>query len=156
MYTIMSRARSVWDLSWPAVHDELSSDSWGSICIRLAMHAQIEGRVKSLFSTMKKVLRLGEAAKGGRARDDVFDILGLRIILDMQPSHPAAHAPHDAAEVQIFAFVWFPLAHKAANINASDPEAAGQSFNSQGDSLQQKAGLSTLPRGPRLQHLVPA
>lgn len=74
------------------VPDSLLFREW---CVLL----QLEGRIKSLFSTMKKVLRLGEAAKGGRARDEVFDVLGLRIILDMQASHPASHEPHDAAEV---------------------------------------------------------
>ncbi len=49
---------------------------------------------------MKKILRLGESAKGGRAREDVLDILGLRIIVDMETSHPSSHTLHDAAEVQ--------------------------------------------------------
>ncbi|KAK9868152.1 hypothetical protein WJX84_011061 [Apatococcus fuscideae] len=64
----------------------------------LVVSWQVDGRVKSLFSTMKKVLRLGEAAKGGRAREDIFDVLGLRIILDMRHSHPSSHTYEDAAE----------------------------------------------------------
>lgn len=42
---------------------------------------QIQGRTKSLYSTMKKLLRLDDVAKGGRGRDEVYDLLGLRVIV---------------------------------------------------------------------------
>ena len=43
--------------------------------------AQTRGRTKSLFSTMKKLLRLDDLARGGRGRGEVFDLLGLRVVV---------------------------------------------------------------------------
>ena len=54
---------------------------------------QLHGRTKSLFSTMKKLLRLGDMAKGGRERDEVTDLLGMRAVLQ-----PRADLPPDEAE----------------------------------------------------------
>ena len=65
----------------PAVTDQVvdyapsQSDCDGSIA------AQIQGRTKSLYSTMKKLLRLDDVAKGGRGRDEVYDLLGLSVIV---------------------------------------------------------------------------
>ena len=42
----------------------------------------VKARRKSLFSTMKKVLR------DGRAREDVHDLLGMRVIVTPQPGSP--------------------------------------------------------------------
>ena len=42
---------------------------------------------------MKKLLRLGDMAKGGRERDEVTDLLGMRVVL-----HPRADLPPDEAE----------------------------------------------------------
>ena len=50
----------------------------------------VKARRKSLFSTMKKVLR------DGRAREDVHDLLGMRVIVTPQPGSPA-YAEPDAA-----------------------------------------------------------
>ena len=54
----------------------------------------VKARRKSLFSTMKKVLR------DGRAREDVHDLLGMRVIVTPQPGSPAyaePDAPRDDA-----------------------------------------------------------
>ena len=50
----------------------------------------VKARRKSLFSTMKKVLR------DGRAREDVHDLLGMRVVVTPQPGSPA-YAEPDAA-----------------------------------------------------------
>jgi (p)ppGpp synthase/HD superfamily hydrolase len=47
----------------------------------LRARTQIQGRTKSLYSTMKKLLRLDDVQKGGRGRDEVYDLLGLRVII---------------------------------------------------------------------------
>ena len=47
----------------------------------LAGGLQVQGRTKTLFSTLKKLLRLGNTAAGGRARAQLYDIMGLRAIV---------------------------------------------------------------------------
>ena len=51
----------------------------------------VKARRKSLFSTMKKVLR------DGRAREDVHDLLGMRVIVTPQPGSPAYAEPDAGA-----------------------------------------------------------
>jgi ppGpp synthetase/RelA/SpoT-type nucleotidyltranferase/Tfp pilus assembly protein PilF len=51
----------------------------------------VKARRKSLFSTMRKVLR------DGRAREDVHDLLGMRIIITPQPGSPSHSQPTSAA-----------------------------------------------------------
>lgn len=41
----------------------------------------VQSRTKSAISTLKKLLRLGNSSQGGRAREEVFDVLGLRAIV---------------------------------------------------------------------------
>lgn len=53
---------------------------------------QVAGRTKSLFSTMKKLLRLDDLAAGGRERGDIFDLLALRVVVDPRPDLPADQA----------------------------------------------------------------
>ena len=49
---------------------------------------QVRGRTKSLFSTMKKLLRLDDMARGGRARDEIYDLLGMRVVVAPLPGTP--------------------------------------------------------------------
>ena len=55
---------------------------------------QVESRTKSAISTLKKLLRLGDLSQGGRKREEVFDVLGLRAIVlprdDLEDSERAA------------------------------------------------------------------
>ncbi len=62
---------------------------------------QIQGRTKSLYSTMKKLLRLDDVARGGRGRDEVYDLLGLRVIVISYPGMPAEEAELAATQVQL-------------------------------------------------------
>jgi len=57
------------------------------------MPSQLHGRTKSLFSTMKKLLGLGQMARGGRERQEVFDLIGIRAVV-----HPRPDLPPDTAE----------------------------------------------------------
>ena len=50
----------------------------------------VKARRKSLFSTMRKVLR------DGRAREDVHDLLGIRVIVTPQPGSPSYSPPAGA------------------------------------------------------------
>ena len=58
----------------------------------------IKARTKSLFSVMKKVLRMDKDwAKGGRKLDEIFDLLGMRVIVQplssgLSPSEAEAMA----------------------------------------------------------------
>lgn len=55
------------------------------------------GRTKTLFSTLKKLLRLGNTAAGGRARTQLYDLMGLRAVVQPQPGVPAEVAEEAAA-----------------------------------------------------------
>ena len=46
-----------------------------------AERVEVQARTKSAISTLKKLLRLGNLQEGGRKREEVFDVLGLRIIV---------------------------------------------------------------------------
>jgi GTP pyrophosphokinase len=48
---------------------------------QLASGLKIYGRTKSPFSTLKKLLRLGDTSKGGRSRSQVYDLIGLRAVV---------------------------------------------------------------------------
>lgn len=56
----------------------------------LAGSVEIQWRTKSLFSTMRKLLAMDNFERGGRAREDLFDLLGLRIIVHPIPALAAA------------------------------------------------------------------
>ena len=60
---------------------------------------QLRGRTKSLFSTMKKLLRLDEFSRGGRDRGEVFDLLGLRVIVSHSSSASSEDGEAVAAQV---------------------------------------------------------
>lgn len=60
---------------------------------------QVAGRTKSLFSTMKKLLRLDSIAAGGRAPHEVHDILASRCIVTPHPDLPAPQAEEFATQV---------------------------------------------------------
>jgi hypothetical protein len=48
---------------------------------RLAARLEVVVRTKSLFSTMKKLLRLDDLSAGGRERVALFDLLGMRVVV---------------------------------------------------------------------------
>ena len=63
------------------------------------MRAQLHGRTKSLFSTMKKLLGLGHMTRGGREREEVFDLIGIRAVVHPRPDLPADIAEQAAVQV---------------------------------------------------------
>lgn len=64
----------------------------GAICASWCL--QLHGRTKSLFSAMRKILRLGDMASGGRRLEQLCDLLGLRAIVQ-----PRADLPEDEARL---------------------------------------------------------
>ena len=75
---------------------------------------QLHGRTKSLFSTMKKLLGLGHMARGGRERQEVFDLIGIRVVV-----HPRADLPPDTAEqaaVQVSNAPSLPFSRSTQNV----------------------------------------
>ena len=52
----------------------------------------VAGRTKSLFSTLKKLLRLGNTAAGGRARAQLYDLMGLRVVVQPRADLPPVGA----------------------------------------------------------------
>lgn len=58
---------------------------------------EVRGRTKSLFSTLKKMLRLGNTHKGGRTRTQLFDLMGLRAIVVPKDDLPLEVAETSAA-----------------------------------------------------------
>ena len=74
------------------LRDALAADPGLSALVGGAAGIAVKARRKSLFSTMRKVLR------DGRAREDVHDLLGMRVILTPQRGSPAHAAPGMAEE----------------------------------------------------------
>lgn len=64
----------------------------------LAGGLQVHGRTKTLFSTLKKLLRLGNTAAGGRQRAQLYDLMGLRAVVQPRADLPEAEAEAAAAE----------------------------------------------------------
>ncbi|KAK9817892.1 hypothetical protein WJX72_003848 [[Myrmecia] bisecta] len=62
----------------------------------MAAGCEVLARTKSLFSTMKKLLRLGAMAKGGRKREEVYDLLGMRVIVKPRTDLPMEQAEAEA------------------------------------------------------------
>lgn len=60
---------------------------------------QVAGRTKSLFSTMKKLLRLDSIKSGGRAKQEVHDILASRCVVSPHPDLPPEQAEDLACQV---------------------------------------------------------
>lgn len=60
---------------------------------------QVYGRTKSLFSTLKKLLRLGEMARGGRRRAEIYDLMGVRLVVQPRSDLPPEEAEAAAAQV---------------------------------------------------------
>ena len=65
---------------------------------QLAAGVQVHGRTKTLFSTLKKLLRLGNTAAGGRARAQLYDLMGLRAVVQPRTDLPADEAEELAAQ----------------------------------------------------------
>lgn len=101
----------------------------------LAAGLWVHRRTKSPFSTLKKLLRLGDMARGGRALDEIHDVLGIRVVVLPREDVPAARAEAAAVEacylVQALAHsMWSPVEGRSKDYMAA-PKANGyQSLHS--------------------------
>lgn len=48
---------------------------------KLADSVAFRARRKSMYSVMKKMLRLGDMQKGGRRLEEIYDLLGVRAVV---------------------------------------------------------------------------
>ncbi|KXZ53528.1 hypothetical protein GPECTOR_7g978 [Gonium pectorale] len=81
---------------------------------QLAGGLVVKARAKSLFSVMKKLLHLGDMAKGGRSREELYDLLGMRAIVqpaDFLPPGEAEAAATRACYIvqEVACRLWRPL-----------------------------------------------
>jgi GTP pyrophosphokinase len=65
---------------------------------QLASGVEVRGRTKSLFSVLKKLLRLGDTARGGRALGEIYDLLGLRAVVLPREDLPPEEAEEAATQ----------------------------------------------------------
>lgn len=76
---------------------------------------QVSGRTKSLFSTMKKLLRLDSIEAGGRSKEQVHDVLAARCIITPHPDVPPQEAEDLATQVELSAAVHMLLCSESSN-----------------------------------------
>ncbi|GFR40563.1 hypothetical protein Agub_g1139 [Astrephomene gubernaculifera] len=74
----------------------------------------IKSRTKSLFSVMKKLLHLGDMARGGRSREELYDLLGMRVIVQPPPHLPPGEAEAAATKAcyivqEVACNLWRPI-----------------------------------------------
>lgn len=77
------------------LEQELASDPR---FLQLASGAHIKTRSKSLISVLKKRLALGQQDKGGRGLEEVFDLLGMRLVVLPRQDLPPEEAEAAATE----------------------------------------------------------
>jgi hypothetical protein len=102
---------------------------------QLAGGVEVKGRAKTLFSTLKKLLRLGNTAAGGRARAQLHDLIGLRAVVLPRGDLPAEEAEALAAEacylVRDAALrLWQPVAGRCKDYVAAPKPNGYQSLHS--------------------------
>jgi (p)ppGpp synthase/HD superfamily hydrolase len=92
----------------------------------------VQARAKSPISTLKKLLRLGNSSQGGRTRDEIFDVLGLRAIVlprtDMKDEEEAERCAIEACYIidQIAIELW-PVIDSRAKDYIAAPKPNGYS-----------------------------
>jgi len=102
----------------------------------LASGLKIYGRTKSPFSTLKKLLRLGDTSKGGRSRSEVYDLIGLRAVVvprsDLSSSQEAEEAAIKACYLveQAAHTLWTPVEGRSKDYIQSPKPNGYQSLHS--------------------------
>ncbi|KAL4427713.1 hypothetical protein ABPG75_001802 [Micractinium tetrahymenae] len=101
----------------------------------LAAGLTVHGRTKTLFSTLKKLLRLGNTAAGGRARAQLYDLMGLRAIVQPRDDLPPEEAEALAAQAcylvrDTACALWECLPHRSKDYIAAPKSNGYQSLHS--------------------------
>ncbi|KAL1349220.1 hypothetical protein HN51_025729 [Arachis hypogaea] len=108
--------RSIIDIYREELFQALKADT---LLTALVDDISVEGRYKSRYSTMKKLL------KDGRKPEDVNDVLGLRVILNPKPGAGAGDSASEAGERacyrahQIIQSMWKEIPHRTKDYIAS-------------------------------------
>lgn len=100
----------------------------------LAAGVKIYGRSKSLVSVLKKSLNLESFAAGGRLNEDVFDLLGLRLVVLPRDDLPAEEAEERAVQAcyalqDLVCALWEALPHRAKDYIAAPKPNGYQSLH---------------------------
>jgi GTP pyrophosphokinase len=90
---------------------------------------QIRARTKSMFSVMKKLLQLSSAQGRGKTRQDIYDLHGLRAVVQPRTDLPPEQAEQAAQQAcyrlqQLAEMVWAPLQQRSKDY-ISQPKANG-------------------------------
>mmetsp|Transcript_30964 Transcript_30964/g.68597 ORF Transcript_30964/g.68597 Transcript_30964/m.68597 type:complete len:668 (+) Transcript_30964:195-2198(+) len=96
---------------------------------KLASHCVIRARTKSLFSIMKKLLRVGDMSSGGRQREEIYDLLGMRAIVQPRQDLPPEQAEELARKACLMLLdvahrLWTPVCGRTKDY-ISKPKANG-------------------------------
>ncbi|KAL4856897.1 putative GTP diphosphokinase CRSH1 [Chlorella vulgaris] len=102
---------------------------------QLAAGVSVKGRTKTLFSTLKKLLRLGNTAAGGRARAQLYDLIGLRAVVQPRTDLPADEAEELAAQAcylvqEAACALWQPVPGRCKDYVSSPKSNGYQSLHS--------------------------
>ncbi len=90
----------------------------------LAGGVEARGRTKTRVSTLRKLLRLGDTARGGRPREEIYDLHGLRAVVSPRADLPPAEA-EAAARAACYAVeaaahaLWPPVAGRSKDYVAA-------------------------------------
>jgi hypothetical protein len=95
----------------------------------LSPHLQVRARTKSMFSVMKKLLQLSSSEGRGKTRADIYDLHGLRAVVQPRADLPSGQAEQLAEQAcfrlqQLAEAVWPPLQQRYKDYITS-PKANG-------------------------------
>ncbi|EFJ47829.1 hypothetical protein VOLCADRAFT_60953 [Volvox carteri f. nagariensis] len=94
----------------------------------------VKARTKSLFSVMKKLLHLGDMARGGRSREELYDLLGMRAIVKPPDFLPPAEAEAAATKAcyivqDVACKLWRPIPSRSKDYIVSPKPNGYQSIH---------------------------
>lgn len=115
------------------LYDSITSDPFFD---ELASDLVIYNRVKSPASTLKKLLCIGDTARGGRSLSEIYDVLGMRVVVIPQQSILSEEEREKAAQAACYMvertahMMWKPMEGRSKDY-ISRPKANGyQSLHS--------------------------
>jgi len=132
MRSLSLRAHELLHTARSTLADALESDPEFAT---LAAGCELRVRTKSQYSVMRKLLRLDNLAAGGRRRDELWDLLGLRAIVepraDLPPAQAEAAASAACYRVQELAhMLWGALPGRSKDYIAAPKSNGYQSLHS--------------------------
>ena len=110
----------------------------------LASRCEVVVRTKSLFSTMKKLLRLDDLSAGGRDREALFDLLGMRVVVHPREGDGGEGAEEEGEEEEEEETVVFSSGSGAASFSSSStlPSSSATSSSSSSSSQAERDAIA--------------